>query len=139
MRRKRASAQRRWHLRPFNAATSATKTLANGPDVAKVQEWLGHANVSTTRLYDRRKTGLQSLYKKTPPQREPADVGEIISKMVLLLRSEANKYAVSIRTDQTADLPKITGTGATAAGTDEPHAEWYRGDEGDRRSAQGQN
>ena len=28
--------------------------------------------------------------------------------------------------------------GATAAGTDEPHAQWYRGDEGDRRSAHGQ-
>jgi PAS domain S-box-containing protein len=28
--------------------------------------------------------------------------------------------------------------GATAAGTDEPHAQWYRGDEGDRRTAYGQ-
>lgn len=25
-------------------------------DIAKVQEWLGHANISTTRVYDHRKT-----------------------------------------------------------------------------------
>ena len=51
---------------------------------------------------------LRSLYKKTPPQREPADVGEIIGEMALLLRSEANEHAVSIRTDIAAGLPKIT-------------------------------
>jgi integrase/recombinase XerD len=37
-------------------ATAATNALSNEADIAKVQEWLGHANVSTTRLYDRRKT-----------------------------------------------------------------------------------
>jgi integrase/recombinase XerD len=37
-------------------ATAATNALSNEVDIAKVQEWLGHANVSTTRLYDRRKT-----------------------------------------------------------------------------------
>ena len=36
-------------------ATSATNALDHEADIAKVQEWLGHANVSTTRLYDRRK------------------------------------------------------------------------------------
>jgi len=51
---------------------------------------------------------LRSLYKKTPPQREPLDVDEIVGEMILLLRSEANEYAVSIRTDLVADLPKIT-------------------------------
>jgi signal transduction histidine kinase len=35
-------------------------------------------------------------------------VDEIIGEMGLLLRSEANEYAVSIRTDLAADLPKIT-------------------------------
>ena len=35
-------------------ATAATNALDNGADIAKVQEWLGHANIATTRVYDRR-------------------------------------------------------------------------------------
>jgi site-specific recombinase XerC len=37
-------------------ATAASNALEHQSDIAKVQEWLGHANISTTRLYDRRKT-----------------------------------------------------------------------------------
>src|ERR1700732_4755355 len=37
-------------------ATAATNALSHEADIAKVQGWFGHANVSTTRLYDRRKT-----------------------------------------------------------------------------------
>ncbi len=37
-------------------ATAATNALEHGADIAKVQEWLGHANISTTRLYDKRNT-----------------------------------------------------------------------------------
>ncbi|HEY6763921.1 MAG TPA: PAS domain-containing protein, partial [Candidatus Sulfotelmatobacter sp.] len=51
---------------------------------------------------------LRSLYTKTPPQRESVDVDEITGEMVMLLRSEANEYAVSICPDLAADLPKIT-------------------------------
>jgi integrase/recombinase XerD len=36
--------------------TAPTNALSNEADIAKVQEWLGHANVSATRLYDLRKT-----------------------------------------------------------------------------------
>ncbi|AIV50269.1 tyrosine-type recombinase/integrase [Burkholderia pseudomallei] len=37
-------------------ATAATNALEHEADIAKVQEWLGHANISTTRLYDRRQS-----------------------------------------------------------------------------------
>lgn len=37
-------------------ATAATNALEHEADIGFVQEWLGHANISTTRLYDRRKS-----------------------------------------------------------------------------------
>jgi site-specific recombinase XerD len=37
-------------------ATAATNALDHEADIAKVQEWLGHSSISTTRLYDRRKS-----------------------------------------------------------------------------------
>ena len=35
-------------------ATAATSALSAGCDIAIVQEWLGHADISTTRIYDQR-------------------------------------------------------------------------------------
>jgi integrase/recombinase XerD len=37
-------------------ATASTNALDHDADIAKVQEWLGHANIATTRMYDRRRT-----------------------------------------------------------------------------------
>ena len=51
-------------------ATAATNALSHDADIAKVQEWLGHANVSTTRLYDRR---------KSKPEDSPTFSGEILT------------------------------------------------------------
>jgi PAS domain S-box-containing protein len=57
-----------------------------------------------TEIIDR----LRSLYKKSPPQRELVDVDEIMREMLLLLRGEANRYSISMRTELAPDLPKIT-------------------------------
>jgi site-specific recombinase XerC len=37
-------------------ATAASNALDHEADIAKVQEWLGHASISTTRIYDHRRT-----------------------------------------------------------------------------------
>jgi integrase/recombinase XerD len=37
-------------------ATAATNALDHQADIAKVQEWLGHTNIATTRIYDHRRT-----------------------------------------------------------------------------------
>jgi len=35
-------------------ATAATSDLNNGENIRKVQQWLGHATIQTTAMYDKR-------------------------------------------------------------------------------------
>jgi PAS domain S-box-containing protein len=90
-----------------NAKASLRWLQRDPPDLTEVRkgtERIMEAGTLASEIISR----LRSLYKKTPPQRESVDACEIIGEMVLLLRGEANEYAVSIRTDIAADLPKIT-------------------------------
>jgi PAS domain S-box-containing protein len=50
---------------------------------------------------------IRSLYTKSPPQRELIGVNGIIEEMLTLLKSEADRYSVGMRTELVADLPKI--------------------------------
>jgi PAS domain S-box-containing protein len=50
---------------------------------------------------------IRSLYKKSPPQRELVDVNGIIEEMLTLLKGEADRSLVGIRTELSAELPKI--------------------------------
>ena len=50
---------------------------------------------------------IRSFYRKSPPQRELVDVNGIIQEMLTLLKGEANRYSVAMRTELAADLPKI--------------------------------
>jgi len=49
------------------------------------------------------------LFKKDTPQRELADLNELIREMALLLHSEAIQFAVLVRTELAADLPQVMG------------------------------
>jgi signal transduction histidine kinase len=48
---------------------------------------------------------LRSLYKKSSPKRELVAINEVIDEMAGMLRSEARRHGVSIRTDIKDDLP----------------------------------
>jgi PAS domain S-box-containing protein len=50
---------------------------------------------------------IRSFYKKSPPQRELVDVNGIIQEMLTLLKGEANRYPIAMRTELVAELPEI--------------------------------
>jgi len=53
-------------------------------------------------------THLKSFYKKdVSPQREMVLLDDVVGEMVLLLRSEADRHSVLMRTELTADLPSV--------------------------------
>jgi PAS domain S-box-containing protein len=96
---------------PIAAAITNAKTCARW--LKRDQPAVDEAIETTTRIaqdgaraaeiIDR----LRSLYKKAPPQRDLVDVKEVTGDVVMLLRSEADRYAVSIRTHAATDLPRI--------------------------------
>jgi len=49
------------------------------------------------------------LFKKGTPQREPVDVNEVVREMIVLLRSEATRYNITVRMELASDLPRIMG------------------------------
>jgi signal transduction histidine kinase len=77
------------------------------PDIEEVREAVGDI------VRDGKRAGeiisrLRSLYKKASPQRTLVDVNETIGEMIVMLRGDANRFGVSMRTDVATDLPKVT-------------------------------
>jgi PAS domain S-box-containing protein len=90
-----------------NAKASLRWLQRDPPDLTQVRkgtESIIEAGIFAAEIIDR----LRSLYKKSSPKRELVAINDVIGEMVLLLRSEANGYAVSICTDLAADLPEVT-------------------------------
>jgi PAS domain S-box-containing protein len=52
---------------------------------------------------------IRLLFQKGTPQWKLVDVNEIIGEMIVLLRSEATRYSISVRTELAADLPQVMG------------------------------
>jgi PAS domain S-box-containing protein len=96
---------------PITAAVTNAKTCLrwlgrDEPDVAEAREAASRLVKDVTRAADIIGR-ISSLFKKDAPQRELIDVNELVREMIVLLRSEANRYSISIRTELAEDLPKV--------------------------------
>src|SRR5467141_2502691 len=97
-------------LSMFAAVTNAKTCLRwlgrDQPDVAEAREAASRIVTDVTRAADII-SSISLLFKKGALQRELVDVNELIREMIVMLRSEANRYSISIRTELAEDLPKV--------------------------------
>jgi len=96
---------------PITAALTNAKTCLRWlgrdyPDVEEARETASRMVNDVTRAADII-SRISLLFKKGALQRELVDVNELIREMIVLLRSEANRYSISIRTDLAENLPKV--------------------------------
>src|SRR5438309_5672518 len=52
---------------------------------------------------------IRLLFKKGTPEREPVDVNEVVREMIVLLRGEATRYSVLLRTELAEALLQLMG------------------------------
>ncbi|MCU1300522.1 MAG: multi-sensor signal transduction histidine kinase [Candidatus Sulfotelmatobacter sp.] len=96
---------------PISAAVTNAKTCLrwlrrDEPDVAEACEAASRIVKDVTRAADII-SRISSLFKKGALQRELVDVNELIREMIVLLRSEASRYSIAIRTELAEGLPKV--------------------------------
>jgi PAS domain S-box-containing protein len=96
---------------PISAAVTNAKTCLrwlnrNEPNVAEACEAASRLVKDVTRAGDIIGR-ISSLFKKDALQRELVDVNELIREMIVLLRSEASRYSISIRTELAEGLSKV--------------------------------
>jgi PAS domain S-box-containing protein len=90
----------------INAETCLIWLGGDEPDVAEASEAVSRLVKDVTRAADIIGR-ISSLFKKGALQRELVDVNELIREMIVLLRSEASRYSICIRTELAEGLPKV--------------------------------
>jgi PAS domain S-box-containing protein len=96
---------------PISAAVTDAKTCLR---------WLGRDHPDLTEAHDAASrmvkdvmraadiiSRISLLFQKGALQRELVDVNELIREMFVLLRSEANRHSISIRTELAGDIPRV--------------------------------
>ncbi len=91
-----------------NSNTCLRWLTRDHPDVEEAREAASRIVKDATRAADIiSRTRL--LFKKGIPPRELVDVNEVIGEMIVLLRGEATRHNILVRTELAAELPAVTG------------------------------
>jgi C4-dicarboxylate-specific signal transduction histidine kinase len=77
------------------------------PDVEEAREAASRVVKDATRAAEII-SRVRLTFTKNTPQRELVDVNEVIKEMIMLLRNEASRYSISVRTEL-SDIPQIMG------------------------------
>ena len=82
--------------------------------IARDQPDLVEAHEAATETVDEARraadiiTRIHSLFRKEQPRREPLDINEVISEMVSIVREEARRHSISLRTLLCSNLPSVS-------------------------------
>jgi PAS domain S-box-containing protein len=98
---------------PIAAAVTDANTclrwlMRDQPDLEEAREAASRMVKDATRAADII-SRIRLLFKKVSPQRDLVDVNEVIREMTILLRNEASRYSISVRTELEADFPLVMG------------------------------
>jgi PAS domain S-box-containing protein len=91
-----------------NANTCLRWLTRDQPDLEEAREAASRMVKDATRAADII-SRIRLLFRKVSPERELVDVNEVVREMIVLLRSEATRYSISIRTELASDLPQVMG------------------------------
>ncbi|MGA9507668.1 MAG: ATP-binding protein [Candidatus Sulfotelmatobacter sp.] len=89
-----------------DANTSLRWLTHDPPDLEEAREAASRTIKDATRAAEII-SRVRQLFKKGTPQRQLVDVNEVIQEMVALLRSEAERYSISIRMELAANLFQV--------------------------------
>ena len=91
----------------LNAETCARWLRRDPPDLTEARGAASRTVDQATRIADI-VDRIRSLYARGTPRREQVDVNAIVRNLVALLRHEADRHSVTLRTALDGDLPTIT-------------------------------
>ncbi len=91
-----------------NANTCLRWLARDHPDLEEAREAAARSVKDATRAAEII-SRIRQVFQKGAPQREWVDLNEVIREMTVLLRGEATRYAISVRTELAADLPQVLG------------------------------